>query len=144
MQFYFPSTTIFNLCFSRLQQMSVVVYVENYSHVFRQLNNNKYQHPMQIHLYVCLIFPQHFNVTFILFQTKSSNTSASSDVIALDETSPKQTASVGTRKRSHSKSDSDTSENTNDVSKKSKYIYMSGFCRNLSQDRMQLDRSRLD
>jgi len=60
--------------------------------------------------------------------TKSSNTSASSDVIVLDDdtspkqnsssdvialdddTSPKQNLSTGSRKRSHSESDSDTSE----------------------------------
>ncbi|UJR32224.1 hypothetical protein I4U23_019689 [Adineta vaga] len=51
---------------------------------------------------------------------KSSNTSTSSDVVALDDTSPKQNSSISNRKRSHSKSDSDTSETTNDISKKSK------------------------
>jgi len=56
--------------------------------------------------------------------TKSSNTSASSDVIVLDDddTSPKQNTSTGSRKRSHSESDSDTSEKVNDISKKSKLV----------------------
>jgi Ran-binding protein 3 len=55
--------------------------------------------------------------------SKSSNTSASSDVIILDDTSPKQNTSTShTRKRSHSQSDSDASEKTNDLSKKSKLV----------------------
>ncbi|CAF1073257.1 unnamed protein product [Adineta ricciae] len=54
--------------------------------------------------------------------TKSSNTSTSSDVVALDDTSPKQNSSISNRKRSHSKSDSDASESTNDISKKSKLV----------------------
>ncbi|CAF4459382.1 unnamed protein product, partial [Rotaria magnacalcarata] len=52
--------------------------------------------------------------------TNSSNTSVSSDVGALDDSSPKRNSPNGQRKRSHSKSDSDTSEKTNDLSKKSK------------------------
>ncbi|CAF1449665.1 unnamed protein product [Adineta steineri] len=54
--------------------------------------------------------------------TKISNTNVSSDVVVLDDTSPKPNSSIGTRKRSHSKSDSDTSETTNDISKKTKVV----------------------
>ncbi|CAF2118135.1 unnamed protein product [Rotaria magnacalcarata] len=54
--------------------------------------------------------------------TNSSNTSVSSDVGALDDSSPKRNSPNGQRKRSHSKSDSDTSEKTNDLSKKSKLV----------------------
>ncbi|CAF2977944.1 unnamed protein product [Rotaria sp. Silwood2] len=54
--------------------------------------------------------------------TSSNNTSVSSDVVALDDSSPKENSPTGQRKRSYSKSDSDASDNTNDLSKKSKMI----------------------
>ena len=102
--------------FIRLQLLIARISVKNYNHVLKSSNdNNKHQ----IHRYVII----HFSLIFhsFLFQSKSSNTSASSDVIILDDTSPKQnTSASNTRKRSHSQSDSDASEKTNDLSKKSK------------------------
>ena len=41
---------------------------------------------------------------------------------ANNDLSPKQSLSTGTRKRSHSQSDSNSSDDTNDLSKKSKYV----------------------
>ncbi|CAF1076660.1 unnamed protein product [Rotaria sordida] len=69
-----------------------------------------------------IIERQQVSTTNINTSTNSSNTSASSDVVVLDDSSPKENLLTAQRKRSHSKSDSDISENTNDLSKKSKLV----------------------
>ncbi|CAF3495001.1 unnamed protein product [Rotaria sp. Silwood1] len=69
-----------------------------------------------------IIERQQISTSNIHTPTSSNNTSISSDIVTLDDSSPKQNSSTGQRKRSHSKSDSDTSENTNDLSKKSKLV----------------------
>lgn len=80
------------------------------------INSIKYKHIGKF----ILFFFRSINRWYFNVQTSISNTSPSSDDATLNDSSSKQISPSAQRKRSHSKSDSDTSENTNDLSKKSK------------------------